>query len=363
MPLKLARRGKSPNYYLRGTVRGHSLFETTGTDDRKAAEAIRIRREGELLNLSIFGPEATVTFEEAAVSYAAEGGETRFLGKFDESSGEWSLLIGYFGHTIVGKIKQAEVDAAALELYPEAQAATRKRQVYVPVSAVLRHAARKGWCTLPSFRHPRVKRSVTKWSTPERVDQLLPHCTPRLRRLVVFLTYTGARISEALRINWENDVSLDRRTVILRRTKNGNPRTVRLPPPLLAELVAVPPDERQGRLFGWETRWAVYDPLRAACDSAGVEYLPPHQQGRHTFATWLRTYAGLDLIGLKEAGGWETLSSVERYAHVVPNESAKAVDRLPPVQSAEETMPTGGENAPESDNSPSEPSLCKKGGP
>jgi hypothetical protein len=39
----------------------------------------------------------------------------------------------------------------------------------------------------------------------------------------------------------------------------------------------------------------------------------------------LRTYAGLNLIGLKEAGGWESLSSVERYAHVIPNESAKAV--------------------------------------
>jgi hypothetical protein len=46
----------------------------------------------------------------------------------------------------------------------------------------------------------------------------------------------------------------------------------------------------------------------------------------------MRTYAGLDLIGLKEAGGWQTLASVERYAHVVPNEAAKAADRLPSVQ-------------------------------
>jgi hypothetical protein len=38
--------------------------------------------------------------------------------------------------------------------------------------------------------------------------------------------------------------------------------------------------------------------------------------------------------GLKEAGGWESLSSVECYAHVVPNEAAKAADRLPKVQKA-----------------------------
>jgi len=345
--LKLVRRGKSPNYYLRGTVRGRSLFETTGTDDKEAADAIRIKRENELLHISIFGEAATVTFVQAAVSYIAEGGEARFLGILDEDTGDWSLLIGHFGNTIVGKILQAEVDAAATALYPHAQHATRKRQVYVPVSAVLRHAARKGWCTLPSFRHPRVKRSVTKWSTPERLGTLLPHCTPRLRRLVLFLTYTGARISEALRVNWEADVSLERRTVILRRTKNGNMRTVRLPPPLLAELAAVPPEERHGRLFGWATRWAVYEPLREACEKAGVEYLPPHQQGRHTFATWMRTYAGLDLIGLKEAGGWENLASVERYAHVVPNESAKAVDRLPPVHSPKQ--PEGNEDEKDAD--------------
>jgi hypothetical protein len=52
----------------------------------------------------------------------------------------------------------------------------------------------------------------------------------------------------------------------------------------------------------------------------------------------MRTYAGLDLIGLKEAGGWESLSSVERYAHVAPNEAAKASSKLlavhQPVQTA-----------------------------
>ena len=332
MSLRVVKRGKSPNLYLRGTVRGISVFETTGTHDRQAAEAVRIKREGELLNRSVFGPAATVTFAEAAVSYIEEGGETRFLGTYDEETGEWSLLIGHFGNTVVGKIKQAEVDAAALALYPDAQAATRKRQVYVPMSAVLRHASRKDWCTMLTLRHPRVKSPVTKWSTPERLGQLLPHCTPKLRRLVVFLTYTGARISEALRIDWEADVALDRRMVILRRTKNGKPRTVRLPAPLLTELAAVPEEERHGKLFDWAARKAVYGPLKRACKRAGVEYLPPHQQGRHTFATWMRTYAGLDLIGLKEAGGWESLSSVERYAHVVPNELAKAVDRLPVVQ-------------------------------
>jgi integrase len=341
MPLRLIRRGGSPHYYLRGTVRGINIYETTGTNDPKAAEAIRIKREAEALERSVFGAGATVTFAEAAVSYLSEGGgEARFLGKFDEKKGDWTLLIGHFSKTALGKIGQAEIDAAAQKLYPNAKPATRKRQVYIPMSAVLHHAARKGWCAVPLLRHPRVPKTKTNWSTPERLQKLLPHCSPKLRRLVLFLTYTGARISEALRIDWEADVALGRRSAILRRTKNGKPRTVHLPDPLLIELAKVLEVDRKGKVFDWVARSAVYKPLKRACRLAGVEYLPPHQQGRHTYATWLRTYAGLDLVGLKEAGGWESLSSVERYAHVVPNEAAKATDRLPDVQNPCTNKPT-----------------------
>ena len=33
-----------------------------------------------------------------------------------------------------------------------------------------------------------------------------------------------------------------------------------------------------------------------------------------------------------EDGGWKSVNSVLRYAHVVPGETAAAVDRLPSVQ-------------------------------
>ncbi|MEY4967285.1 MAG: int1, partial [Pseudomonadota bacterium] len=84
MPLKLKRYStRGPNWYLRGTVRGISVFETTGTNDRKSADTLRIKREADLLERSISGPGATVTFGEAVVSYLNAGGEARFLGKFD----------------------------------------------------------------------------------------------------------------------------------------------------------------------------------------------------------------------------------------------------------------------------------------
>lgn len=333
MPLKLKRyAARGPNWYVRGTVRGIYIFETTGTNDRSAAEAIRIKREADILERSIFGPGATVAFAEAVISYLNAGGEARFLGSYDEKTGKWSLLIGHFADTPIGKIGQDEIDQAAYALYPNAKPATRKRQVYAPMAAVLHHAAAKNWIRAPIIKQPKVRQSETRYSTVDRLARLLPYCSPKLRRLVVFLPYTGARISECLRIDWERDVDLSRRTITLRRTKNGKPRTVHLADPVLIELSKVPDTDRSGQLFKWKARYAVYGPLRRACKAAGVDYLPTHQQGRHTFAAWLRIDGKRDLVGLKADGGWDSIQSVMRYEHLVPGESVEAVNRLPHVQ-------------------------------
>jgi hypothetical protein len=69
MPLKLTRRHGSPNWYIRGTVRGVTVDESAGVADRRAAETIRSKREWEIIEASIHGRKATTTFLEAAVDY------------------------------------------------------------------------------------------------------------------------------------------------------------------------------------------------------------------------------------------------------------------------------------------------------
>lgn len=333
MPLKLKRYPKrSEHWYVRGTVRGQNIFETTGTDDRATAEAYRIKKENELLDRSVFGAGATIGFHEAAASYLAAGGERRFLGYEDPATGKWSLLIGHFGSKPVASIGQPEADAAAIKLYPNAGNATRKRHVYVPLCAVLNHAADKWELRLKKIKHPQVKSTPVEWAPPENVRKLLAVCSPQMRRFVMVIVYTGARLSEALRLNWDTDVDLDRRMLTLGRTKNGDPRTAHIPDPLLAELSSVPKKERTGPLFHWSDKCHVHKPLRTACKRAGVPYLSPHKLGRHTYATWLRRYANRDLRGLMEDGGWKSINSVVRYAHVVPGETAIAVEKLPSVQ-------------------------------
>ncbi len=334
MPLRLVRRKGSSHWYIRGTVRGHAVFETTGTDDSEAAEAVRIRREGALLERSIFGPGAAVTFPEAASSYIAAGGEAKYLGRCDRKTGKWSGLIGEFLQTPVGSIGQVEADAAASKLYPGTSAATRARQVYGPIKAVLNHAADKWHISVRRIRNPKIGRKPVEWASPDYVKQLLRHCAPGLRRFVVLIVYTGERLEQAVGIDWDRDVDLSARLITFRKTKNGEMRTVHIPDPLLIELAAVPENERHGPVFRWSHKTHVRRPLMTACKNAGLPYLSPHKLGRHTHATWLRRYAGRDLKGLMADLGWKSINSAARYAHVVAGETADAVDRLPHVQNA-----------------------------
>jgi len=46
---RFVRRPKSPNWIIRGTLRGIRIEESTGVADRRAAEELRAKREAEVL--------------------------------------------------------------------------------------------------------------------------------------------------------------------------------------------------------------------------------------------------------------------------------------------------------------------------
>ena len=144
MPLRIKARKGSPNLWLRGTVRGIPVYESCKTDDAEAAEEIRIRRETQLLQHSIHGAGATATWLEAVALYLEGGGERRYL----------QPLIDRFGTMPLSRIDQGAIDRAARELKPDASAATRSRQVYMPIGAVLHYAAKRGLCEYRKIERP-----------------------------------------------------------------------------------------------------------------------------------------------------------------------------------------------------------------
>lgn len=146
MPIKLIppKPNKSPNYYIRGTHLGQYVDESTGTSQQEIAR--RYRRETiEAIERGTFRSKRKIkqepTFLDAAIAYIGTGGERRFIGEFDEDTGKWKPgLITHFGETRLSDIGQSEIDEAAMLLYPTGTSATRNRQVYTPMSAILKHA-------------------------------------------------------------------------------------------------------------------------------------------------------------------------------------------------------------------------------
>jgi len=131
MPIKLIppRAGMSKNWRIRGAYLGERVDQTTGTADRKLAAKI-LSKVREQIERGAFSRPGAPTFASAALNYCQAGGERRFVMRLHD----------HFGETPLTRIDQAAVDAAALALYPRATPATRNRQVYSPVSAILKAA-------------------------------------------------------------------------------------------------------------------------------------------------------------------------------------------------------------------------------
>ena len=216
MSLRLVRRPKSPHWIIRGTVRRVRVEESSGTGDKRAAEEIRAKREAEILEQSIHGRRATCTFAEAALSYIESGGSKRFL----------EPVLRHFGTTPLARIDLGAIDRGPRKTYPSGSNATLVRQFYTPTSTVLKHAAKRGWCAPLIVERPDVSAAAINWLTLDEADRLISACGDHLRPLVLFMIYTGARIGEALWLDWRN-VDLARRHVVFPNTKNGDARVFR----------------------------------------------------------------------------------------------------------------------------------------
>jgi integrase len=296
--LKLVRRPKSPYWYVRGTLRRVRVEESTGIDDKKAAEEIRAKREAEILAESVYGRRATVTFAEAALSYIECGGSRRFA----------NPVIEHFGTTPLVRVDQDAIERGARKAFPHASDATRDRQFFTPSSAIMRHAAKRGWCAPLLLQRPSPSAERVRYLTPDEADRLIAASSARLGPLIVFLLYTGARVGEALWLDWR-DVDLAPAHVTFARTKNGEARGV----PLHQRLVAVLANlgHREGEVFrrpdghpyerpsGFEDHSAgtrIKTAFRGAAPvgaraSCGREHEIASRRQRHTRGRWCRRRA------------------------------------------------------------------------
>ena len=349
MPLQLRKRQGSPFWWLIGTVAGRRIRESTGTCDEKIAREKCVARENQIHREAIHGrPAARRTFGEVAESYLEHGGPHS-----DDTRAKVARLLVFFGRSkAADDVDQLALDGACAHLLrPDPSPATRLRQVISPARAVLVHGAKRRMCQMPAFDIGRASTSRTEWLTPSEVDRLIGHAAPHLRPLLSFLVGTGARLGEALKLDWRDvDMRHARATLRgvlpdgMRGTKNGIDRIVDLCPRVLAALAYDPRPLRQqkaarllvGRVFRTRAGEAYAERRKqgggqiksgwaGAVRRAKIDKpITPHGL-RHTWASWHYS-VHKDALLLMRDGGWSDLDLVQRYAHLTPSGMAPEIE-------------------------------------
>lgn len=242
------------------------------------------------------------TFSDAAESYMEHGGDKKYLDKILPSIGGLPLTAIY----------PFDVRELAKKLYPEHSTATMNRCVITPVRAVCYHAYDRGWGPMVRIKNfkqdrPRRKKAASQAWLHAFARQCEKDGLPHLAALVLFMSQTGARVSEAVALKWK-DVDLVRRTALLVKTKTERNSTRYLPDQLQARLYALSdgkaPDER---VFRYTNRHSVNERIDAVCKRAGISYKPSHTCGRHAFAN-NTLEMGLDIKSTMDAGGWRSVA-------------------------------------------------------
>lgn len=225
MVLALTKPNGSLNWYLKGSVRGIPVYESTRTSDADTAEAIRIIRERELLDESIYGKKAVVTFAQAVESYLKTGGSERYI----------APIVSEIGDKKLRKITSNDLNKAARKLYPGVLPETLNRHFFTPFIAVWNHAVRNDWADMRLWERPRKPKGTTVRNSPkksgsrpvsyDRAASFLSNMSPAPAMVMTALFFTGMRPIE-LFILEADDVNVGARWIVLRSSKTGEPRGV-----------------------------------------------------------------------------------------------------------------------------------------
>lgn len=327
MPLKLippSTKRRTPFYSVRGTYLRCYVERSLGTRERALAKKL-IRQLEQQIESGALASKRPLGFAEAAAAYMKAGGERNYL----------APIIAHFKHTPLAEIDQTAIDNAAASIYPNATPATLNRQVYTPISAVLKRAGEER-----KIKRPKGWRGqkLTHWLTKEQAFAIFdatarieaPEKTKFIFRVfLITLCYTGMRLGDALKLQ-RPAVNLKNKTALLPTTKNGLPRLVYLPAVVRKELKAMGVDG-EGRLFPFHASGRLRELLSMTLEIAGV-VLPRRVAFHvfcHTWATWMRQHGGLDTYDLLKTDRWADAESADRYSHVVVSEIAKKAELLP----------------------------------
>lgn len=322
--MSLYRRANSSFWWVRFTVGGRRIRQSTGTADRRQAEEYETILRNRLWRQTRLGePQHTVA--EACKRYLSEAQHDT---EKDAQRLRWFLQNKAFADLPLREVNREVLEAARARLVTGLAHSTCNHYMAV-IRAVLRKAHDWGWVEqIPKVPMFKTRLPEPRWLTREQFERLverLPELTADLARMAVA---TGLRRSNITGLTWDR-VNLEAGTAHIpsNEAKAGKGIAVALNDDALQVLrKRVGDDPKWVFVYRGKPVYQVATKAwRRACKEAGVPGLRFHDL-RHTWASW-QVQAETPLSAVQEMGGWSSFEMVRRYAHLSPGHLKQYANR------------------------------------
>lgn len=330
----LSKRGRT--WWMSFVHQGKQVRRSTGTSDRKLAEAILAKIRVNIVEGRYFDTleERERTFAEMMERYRMEHVVKKTGPTFHESC--INRVLPFFGRYTLAEITPKLIVQYKSKRFADGVSpSTINRELAVMKNAFNLAIREWEWCRDNPFLRVSMEKENNKrdrWLTDEEEARLLQECPPWLGEIVTFALHTGMRMGEILSLTWKG-ADLFRKTVTVFRSKNGEQRTIPVNQTVLQLL------KERSRVRPLKTEHVFYNAaltpvnpyslsrtFHKAVGKTGLTDFRFHDL-RHTFATRL-VQAGVDIYKVQRLLGHKSPMMTQRYAHHYPESLRDGVEIL-----------------------------------
>jgi len=317
-------------WHWRETIRGRIHARSTKTDDKKLAEQIVAQWKAELLQQLVIKGSVPVPVHTAIKAFLSARKGTPGHGSATLHMSWWKKLPNIPLHEIT--LTQLH------DIIEQREAAgTAYNTIGVTImywNAMINSATSRGWVTGVKLPARKPKRTRMRVLTEEEEVQLLAALSPDQRYngkcvkndiamqanldMVICLLHSGARLTEISHMTWDQ-VDLEKRTIYIKRKKNGNDTLLEMSDAMFAVLSRRKKTVLDRHVFPSKVNNSnSYKWLDKALERAGIS----DEGGKVTIHCFRHTYAtrmlkdGCSLVEVQGLLGHKNLASTAIYLHV-----------------------------------------------
>ncbi len=313
----LFKRKGSPNWHYKFTVKGKTIYRSTGTDDKEKAQEIADKVKAEAHDVLKLGNRQRYLWQDAVVRWITESEKK----SIDTDKCHLKWLRKHLDDVYLDEINTDKIEDI-IKAKLEVAGKTRVNRTTELIRSIL-NKAHKEWKwidTVPYIRRFKEGKTRIRWLTSDEADRLMDELPEHTKAMAFFTLATGLREANVTGLEW-SQINMQQKIAWIHADQAKGDKMIRVPLNQDAVDVLIQQlGKHPIRVFTYKgkpiakagTKW-----WREALKRAGIKNFRWHDL-RHTWASW-HVQNGTPLQVLKELGGWSSYDMVLKYAHLAPD--------------------------------------------